>query len=77
MQWSRVVMHLRLGGRADAATRIVEKDNELLALNGIHGHHRDIACTDRGRLLLLCVDSLPTRRRIGPIGDIRGGGRWP
>ena len=32
MQWSRVVMHLRLGRRADAATPIVEKDNQLLAL---------------------------------------------
>ena len=77
MQWSRVVMYLRFRRRADASTRIVEKDNELLALNGIHRHHRDIACTDRGRLLLLCVDSLPTRRRIGPVGDIRGGARWP
>ena len=48
MQWSRVVMNLRLGRRANAATRIVEKDNQLFALDGIHGHHRDIASTDRG-----------------------------
>lgn len=76
MQWSRVVMNLRLGRRANAATRIVEKDNQLFALDGIHGHHRDIACTDRGVLLLLCVNSLPTQRRIGPFHDVRGGGRW-
>src|SRR4029079_3868065 len=72
----RIVMHLRLGGRADAATDIVEEDNELLTLDGIHGHHRDISCRDRGRSLLLCVDSLPTQRRIGPVGDVRGGGSW-
>ncbi len=75
MQWGGVVMHLRLGRRADTATFVVEEDNQLLVPNEVHGYPVDTTRTEEA-LLMLSIDSLQMLCRMGPLGDCRAGGRW-
>ena len=65
MQWSRVVMNLRLGRRANAATRIVEKDNQLLALTEFMDTTETSLRTDRGGFFCYVSIRCRRRRRIG------------
>lgn len=75
MQRRGAVVYLRLGCRTNAAALIVEKDNQLLGLDGVHGHHRNIARTDRtASHSMPLIDSSPPTGWIGLFAD-HGRGR--